>query len=409
MEALQLRQPDAAILGQLKSRPHLVNTIAVKDQEEKVKLLIIRDLLRLNWTIHREGDDGILIAPPEYYNKETIRRSMAVNRSERLETDKAWIDKHTGLARKNLATGAEAFLSEIRPVIEVCSTQRQHNLFRIFRYYWSSPYSDYVGRRIKLLIRDDALPNRPIIGIAALGSPIIHIPERDHWIGWDKQQRTDKLIYTMDAYVLGAVPPYGELLGGKLISYMLASNEVREIYRQKYKDVITLIQKRQASELVGIFTTSLYGKSAQYGRIKYRDKLLYIPTGATKGFGSLHLTQETFSEMVKLLQVKGVAINNKFGDGPSWRMRVIRAVGDILGFDADILLNHSFRRQIYTVPLIENFKEFLTAQDDTPKHFDYPLEELVSFWKYRWLKQRKQNKEVASRVLDFEPSNFEIT
>ena len=216
----------------------VANQIQVESLDEKVKLLIIRDLLRLNWQVSFMPE-RISISPPAYYDKDTIKEAMSVRRVEKLEQDSEWIEKHLELARQNLANGNQVLHSEILPVIEVCETQEQHNIFRILRYYWSSPYSEYVGRRIRLLIRDEALPNKPIIGIAALGSSIIHIPERDDWIGWDKQTRTENLIYAMDAYVLGALPPYNYLLGGKLISYIIASNQIREIYKNKYKDTVT--------------------------------------------------------------------------------------------------------------------------------------------------------------------------
>ena len=38
-----------------------------------------------------------------------------------------------------------------------------------------------------LLVRDRAAPFHPVIGIAALGSPIVQIKERDDWIGWQSQ------------------------------------------------------------------------------------------------------------------------------------------------------------------------------------------------------------------------------
>ena len=93
----------------------------------------------------------------------------------------------------------------------------------------------------------------------------------------------------MDAYVIGALPPYNYLLGGKLISYLLTSNEVRNIYKNKYKNHITLINKRKADDLVCLFTTSLYGKSSQYNRLKFNDQLIYQPIGETKGYGTLEM------------------------------------------------------------------------------------------------------------------------
>ena len=378
-----------------------------KSIEERVKILIIRDLIKLNWKIAiRYGK--IEVAPPDTYDKDTIKSAMSIKRKEIINAHIKWINRNIELARKNLAGGRDVMISQIDPIIEVCETEKQHRLFRILRFYWSSPYSEYVGRRIKLIIRDKALKNKPVIGIAALGSPIIHIPERDEFIGWNKDTRTRNLIYTMDAYVIGALPPYNYLLGGKLISYILASNEIREIYREKYKDQITIKEKRKANKLVGIFTTSLYGNSSQYNRLKYDSELLYIPIGQTKGFGTLHLSEETIQLMVKFLKSKGVEVGHKFGDGPSWVMRVIRNAGDLLGFDSSFLLKHSFKRNIYFIPLAKEPKKFLNGETKQPLFYNYSKKELVDYWKERWLENRKKNLEVIQNVLSFDPQDFNV-
>lgn len=381
--------------------------IQTNSPEEKVILLILRDLLRLGWEVTFKTN-RIAINPPQSYDKQVIKSSMGIKRQEAIAKKRAWIDKHIELARENLADGSEVWQSDITPVIEICQTQRQFDIFRIFRYYWSSPYSEYVGRRLKLIIRDSAVPNKPIIGIAALGSSIIHIPDRDKWIGWDKPTRTNNLIYMMDAYVLGALPPYNHLLGGKLISYLIASNEVREMYQQKYKDAVTNIAKRTANDIACIFTTSLYGKSSQYNRVRFNDKTLYIHVGETKGYGTLHLTDETFEAMKTLLEYKGISVTNRFGDGPIWRMRVIRTAADILGFDADFLLKHSFQRAIYVTPLAENYKEFLQGKSQQLDYCDYPLSTLVQYWRKRWLINRRNNPEIKEAVLGFRKSEFVI-
>jgi len=168
------------------NRIHSDNLIETQDSEERVKLLLVRDLFRLNWNIEK-SKDKLIVSPPIYYDKEIIKQSMNISRQEILNKNREWIERHIDLAKKNLAQGKDILKSEILPRIEICKTQKQHDLFRIFRYYWSSPYSEYVGRRIRLLIRDDGIEGSPIIGIAALGSSIIHIPDRDKWIGWIKK------------------------------------------------------------------------------------------------------------------------------------------------------------------------------------------------------------------------------
>jgi hypothetical protein len=374
------------------------NFVEAKDLKETVVLSIIRDLTRLNWSIdHRCGK--IIIEPPKTYNKDVIKRSMSIKRNEIIERNRFWIDNHLDMARNNLADGQDVLKSEIAPVIEVCSTQKQHDLFRLFRYYWSSPYSEYVGRRIKVIIRDYALPTRPVIGIAALGSPIIHIPERDNYIGWDKFKRTKKINFMMDAYVIGALPPYNYLLGGKLISYLLSSKEIRQIYEEKYKGT-------NYSEIAGIFTTSLYGRSSQYNRLKIDRRKVYIPIGETKGFGTLHLTSSTISAMIRFLKENNIFVSNVFGEGPSWTMRVIRTAGELLGFDTDQLLMHSFKRKIYFVPFAENTKEFLIEKDKTLVYYNYDVRYLAGYWKNRWYNQRKENSEVVERVEKFKKEDF---
>jgi len=407
MESLAFKIPSIAPTPTHGNPNHIVFDTENKPLDEKVKILILRDLWKLGWHIDF-NDNKIQVVPPSEYDKATIKHAMSIKRDEIIQKNQKWIEKHLPKAQSNLADGKDVLKSRISPIIEVCEKQKQHDLFRILRYYWSSPYSEYVGRRMRLIIRDNALPNKPVIGIAALGSPIIHIPERDEWIGWDKDTRTKNLIYTMDAYVIGALPPYNHLLGGKLISYILASRNIRQLYREKYKDKVTLIEGRTASKLAGLFTTSLYGKSSQYNRMKFRDELLYKPIGETKGYGTLHLSEETVRAMLEYLKSEKVLVTNRFGDGPSWTMRVIRQAGDMLGFDSNILLQHSFKRNIYFVPLAANYKEFLNGDTKQIKYNDHSLKEMTDFWKERWLNKRKERPEILEAVLKFRAESLSL-
>ncbi|MBN3033195.1 MAG: DUF4338 domain-containing protein [Candidatus Saganbacteria bacterium] len=377
---------------------------------EKTTLLLIRDLLRLGWSFNSNSSNSFELIPPDGYEKVVVKKGMAFKRDEMIRDNRTWIDKHIEFARQNLATGMDALKSVIDPIIEVCETQKQNDLFRMFRYYWSSPSSDYVGRRIRILIRDKGLPNTPVIGIAAIGSSIIHIPARDKWIGWKINMRTNRIIYLMDAYVVGALPPYNDLLGGKLISYLLSSNELREIYKKKYANAKTIISGRsRVSDLAMIMTTSLYGlNSSQYNRLKYQGSLLFKPIGTTSGFGSLHISNETFSSMREMLKDKGYDISHKFGEGPNWRMRVIRTACDMLNMNPDVILKHSFKRGLFAMPLMVNWKRFLNDDTVNPIYRNIPLRKLVKYWRTRWLDMRKQNSEVVKRVADFSPQHFEI-
>jgi hypothetical protein len=377
---------------------------------EKVLLLLIRDLLRLGWSINPNSNTVFELIPPGNYEKSIVKASMAYSRDEVIQKNRYWIDQHIQIAQGNLAYGIDALKSRIEPRIEVCTTKEQNDLFRMYRYYWSSPASDYVGRRIRILVRDNGLPNNPVIGIAAIGSSIIHIPNRDNWINWDIKTRTKRIIYLMDAYVVGALPPYSDLLGGKLMTYILASNELRDIYREKYKKSKTIISgRKRISDLALIMTTSLYGlNSSQYNRLKYRKSLLCKPIGITSGYGTIHISNETFSAMRELLANEGYDISHKFGDGPNWRMRVVRSACNLLNLNQDIILRHSFKRGLYAIPLAINWRSFLNGQSKELKYLDLPLIKLTKHWQTRWLEMRRQNQEVVTKVAKFTPENFNI-
>ncbi len=377
--------------------------------EERVTLLLVRDLVRVGWRLKSSSRKSFELVPPDNYDKDVIKEAMAYSRNEIIGRNAFWIQKHLKLGQANLATGEDVLKSDISPRVEICETAQENDLFRIFRYYWSSSASEYVGRRIRLLIRDDGIKGSPIIGIAALGSSIIHIPDRDKWIGWDTETRTKQIIYMMDAYVIGAMPPYNYLLGGKLVSYILASNEIRALYRKKYQYCKTLLNNRIAYDLVLIMTTSLYGtNSSQYNRLTFGKSLLYKPIGATSGFGSLHISNETFAAMRNLAERNGCNTSNKFGMGPNWRMRVIRSACDALNLNSEAILKHSFQRGLFAVRLARNFRSFLKGESDIPLYRNLPLRKLVGYWQERWFRMRRENDLVLQKVRKFSPEQFRI-
>ena len=59
------------------------------------------------------------------------------------------------------------------------------DIWRYFRHTWINEYKSLPGRSISILIRDAAVTNHPVIGIAALGSSVAQQSCRDQWIGWE--------------------------------------------------------------------------------------------------------------------------------------------------------------------------------------------------------------------------------
>src|SRR5690606_38864193 len=120
---------------------------------------------------------------------------------------------------------------------------------RIWSYaisHWSIPVTTGYGRRIRYFVFDKQ--NDKLIGIAGLADPVIGLETRDvNSIGWSKEQKLDRLYNCMTAYVLGAIPPYNRILGGKLVGLTIMFPELRNWFYQKYKrskSIISDVQKK---------------------------------------------------------------------------------------------------------------------------------------------------------------------
>jgi hypothetical protein len=71
---------------------------------------------------------------------------------------------------------------------------RLMDVWRYFRHTWATTYNSTPGRKMYVLIRDRAVPEHPVIGIAALGSAIVQMSERDRWIGWSSETFLAQLL-----------------------------------------------------------------------------------------------------------------------------------------------------------------------------------------------------------------------
>ena len=68
---------------------------------------------------------------------------------------------------------------------------RLQDIWRYFRHTWVNSYKSVPGRSMMILIRDAAVENHPVIGIACLASSVVQQSARDKWIGWDADSAID--------------------------------------------------------------------------------------------------------------------------------------------------------------------------------------------------------------------------
>ncbi len=319
-------------------------------------------------------------------SKEAIRALHLPQKKLRLEKETEFITTRGIRQLYRFAEGSEIIPERIAPqLIPVKAGTEDADLFRMATFLWSVPTSQGFGRRLRYVVVDDQ--NEKLIGIFALGDPVFNLSARDNWIGWNLEQKTEYLVNVMDAYILGAVPPYSNLLGGKLIGGLLGSSEVSSLFQEKYGNSTSIISKKKKKPILALVTTtSALGRSSLYNRLNIRGQLRFQKVGETKGYGYFHLDGSLFDELKALLEEHGhpYVKSNRFGQGPNWRLRVLRVGLRILDLPAE-LLHHGVQREVYVLPLVQNLKDYLLGEFSNPQTICLPSTDIADFWRERWL------------------------
>ena len=337
--------------------------------------------------------------------KQRIRDLHSAHRQGVLEQRQSFIESHGSLLIQHFASGKEVNPAAIAPeLIEVKPDSLDSRLFRFACLLWSVPVSQGFGRRIRFLVRDRH--NGKLIGIFALGDPVFNLSARDNWIGWTHRDRCDRLVHVMDAYVVGAVPPYSKMIGGKLVAALMTSREVKRVYERKYLGSESVIRKRKhRARLVMLTTTSALGRSSIYNRLSLPGGPRFLRIGVTKGFGHFHLSGEIFEALRGHLENTGhpYASGHRFGMGPNWKLRVARAALESIGIDGNSILKHGVEREVFAIPLAENWQKILLGTSKSVRSLTSPASEISDFCLTRWMVPRASRDD---RYKSFDPGSI---
>jgi hypothetical protein len=231
-------------LSELRSK--LIHDISKSESDSALKLRlahsIVLDMFGLGWTIKTRNKKVFAVSPLNEFSspkefKEIVRRSHLVERDAQLQ-EKSVTEFIKKMEKRRLtATGWHSIFSLMRDGQELAQKlavlrtvtddegkakvtktvidpylQFVHegaicpytglplmDIWRYFRHTWINAYKPLPGRSMLILVRDAAVPNHPIIGIAALGSSIVRQMIRDEWIGWDEELLLNSLIETPSA------------------------------------------------------------------------------------------------------------------------------------------------------------------------------------------------------------------
>jgi hypothetical protein len=338
-----------------------------------IKLMVREAQLRRRVRAHLKklgfGKDSNGDLVPPSLDKAGYRELHAPQRAERLNEEAKFLISRKRDLIKHFAAGGEVNVQSLRIRIELIEhSSWQSDLFRFATLLWSIPVSKGFGRRMRFLVWDEY--SEKLVGVFALGDPVFNLGARDRLIGWTAQERGSRLVHMLDGYVIGAVPPYNKILGGKLIASLMRTQEVVAAFRSRYGASAGIISgSSKNAHLVAITTTSALGRSAVYNRLRL-DGISYLESiGFTGGYGHFHFPRALFDEMrgYLLYRKDPYANNHQYGDGPNWRLRSIRRVLHLLGMNPE-LLKHGLAREVFVSHVADNAVDVLSGRRKRPKY-----------------------------------------
>ncbi len=345
---------------------------------------IIRSLRAQGFRIRKGA-----ILPPKELSKDRIRELHETAVEHRIERGRGGLFRKEEELLQHVASGNEIVPRRICPrLVAVLPDSEEELLFRYASLHWSIPVSSGYGRRLKFLVIDDH--NEKLMGLIGLGDPVYSLGPRDEWIGWSISDRKKRLKNVMDAFVLGAVPPYSLFLCGKLVAMLVASSTVRDAFRKKYGGTRSLISRRRHDgRLAMITTTSALGRSSVYNRLKLGARLLYRSVGFTKGSGEFHFSNGLYGSIAAFAEkhCKPSAKQERWGTGFRSRREIIKKCLPALGLSSDWVY-HGIEREVFVIPLARNTREFLQGQHSHLMKYNLSENDIFEYFRQRWMLPR---------------------
>ena len=200
---------------------------------------ISENILR-NKIIESLKSQGFYVNPhlrPKKNEKDAIRRIHKQKRKEQVKLHKNFLLSNFKEIKKFSVNGNELEPDKIDlELIEVKPDSFESKLFFWWNLvWWSLPFDKPIGRQMRFVLWDKC-HNAPF-GLIGLQSPPLASSVRDRYLGLNNGNSEYWINQSMYGQRIGALPPYNELLGGKMVALSLTSNELRKAYAKKYDNM----------------------------------------------------------------------------------------------------------------------------------------------------------------------------
>ena len=345
--------------------------------EQKAKIL--REEITNSWTLFQEA--------LKKGHKDYVRELHIVAKSSAPEVHVAGLLRVLEKHKKFFKLGSQIEPSKIQPrLVLVERGSIWEDIFKICRASWSMPYSRGYGRRLRFVAFDEY--HEAVMGIIGLQSPPADLACRDQLFEFPEGQKLDYINCMLDAYTIGAIPPYSNLLGGKLIASLVVSEDVRKAYWRLYAGKKTILEKKLLLQpLLAVTTTSAFGRSSIYNRLRIDGKLIAEPIGWTKGYGTIHL-ESVYPKIVEWLRMRGELIPDGFGHGPRVRWQNISTAISRLGLPNKYTA-HGLMREVFLFRHVDNLEEACAGRS-IAQPIIRTTDALCNHWKFRWALPRSE-------------------
>jgi len=246
-----------------------------------------------------------------------------------------------------------------------------------------------IGRNLFYVLTDEVTGK--YLGVICISSDFLDLTPRDNAIGWSRDVKTQQHMINHTAIGSTIVPlqPLGfNYMGGKLLALMCLSDTVQADWKRQYGDT-----------LVGVTTTSLYGKTKTGGLSQYDGLDHWTPMGFSSGSVAFEPSRSTkklvfdwikenhtrkYFEWREAKNTQGLPLKRDH------KNRSLNFAYSKLGIPKE-LIRTEHQRGIYFSPLYNNTNEFLRKEitdEALVKSFDTSEQALATIWKTKYAKGR---------------------
>jgi len=264
-----------------------------------------------------------------------------------------------------------------------------------------------IGRNLNFIVADEVTGK--YLGVVCISSDFLDLTPRDKVIGWEREKKTQGAMINYTAIGSSIVPlqPLGfNYMGGKLLALLCLSDEVQNLWKEKYGDV-----------LAGVTTTSLYGNTKSNGLSQYDGLEHWNKMGFSSGSVAFEPRKSTLAMVWAWLREKHpekyfewweAKKDNGLPFKRDHKNRSLHFAYPKLGIPKE-LTRTDHQRGIYFSPLYDNSYEFLRGEiqeKDLVKSFDTSTEALTNIWKTKYAKGRismlKKKNNVSTETLFYD-------